>query len=485
MANTSSHSSSSRLDSADVTIPSGFKVGAVGVFATPWRDHSEGRFGPKDWSASVSGGVVHLRANTSSGGHIDTLQPGQAVTVFLWVVTPCLAANSSSWPTVAGSTPGGHDFSSTSTPSLRELGNCSFAFHVSSPQTAGTPISTTVQTLDGFGRPTSAYDGSATVTGNLSTSPGGNAPVYDTVNFVHGSSTGPLATPFTAERFRQLNVSSGAISGQSNFFDVVGGTPELDFVQQPTDTTVGTAIAPAITVDATDGFGNPTPLTAPVTLAIGTDGAGTGTTLGGTATETPVGNTATFSDITLGQDGSGFTLTASAAGFSAATSDPFDVTGPTINCPSGDSCGSNVSGDTTVIAPPGWSISFGPESEAINCGDFDGQHPVFGSVATFAPPADSDSDGTVDITFDYSGSLFTDPNGGRITPDGFCYSKTGDGYGVLQTCDPSNEVDFVGPPCVVDQGFVVPTNAAVGPFPIGDYVVTIEILADDPHGGLN
>ncbi len=470
-----------------MTIPSGFRVGAVSVFATPWRDHSEGRFGPKDWSASVSGGVIHLRANTSSGSHIDTLQPGQAVTVFLWIVTPCLAANSSSWPTVAGSTPGGNDFSSSSTPALRELGNCSFAFHVRSPQNAGTPISTTVQTLDGFGRPTSAYDGSATVTGNLSTSPGGNAPVYDTVNIVHGSSTGPLATPFTAERFRQLNVSSGAISGWSNFFDVVGGTPELDFVQQPTDTTVGTAIAPAITVDATDGFGNPTPLTAPVTLAIGTDGAGSGTTLGGTLTETPVGNTATFSDIGLDQDGSGFTLTASAVGFSAATSDPFDVTG-TSTCPTGFVCTSNSSGDTTVIAPPGsiTGLTFGPEAEGIDCGG--NEVTSFGSLADFTVADGFTDDNPLTIVFEYDRSLFANFDGTAR----FCVSKDGgDTYTNPPPCTVTNS-DTGGqitnpPPCVVSQGFI--GDNCVGNLevaqcpPDGPYAFVVELTSNDPRMG--
>jgi alpha-tubulin suppressor-like RCC1 family protein len=105
---------------------------------------------------------------------------------------------------------------------------------------------------------------------------------------------------------------------------------QLAFTAQPSTTTVGGAIAPAIQVTARDGTGNPvTSFVAAVTVAFGANpGAAT---LGGTRTRTAVGGVATFGDLTVSAAATGYTLVASAAGLTTATSAAFDVTAPVLS----------------------------------------------------------------------------------------------------------------------------------------------------------
>jgi polygalacturonase len=74
----------------------------------------------------------------------------------------------------------------------------------------------------------------------------------------------------------------------------------LSFVQQPSSANAGNSITPAITVEATDMYGTPTP-NVPVTLAVF---SGPSSTLGGSLTiNTTSSGTATFSNISLGTAG--------------------------------------------------------------------------------------------------------------------------------------------------------------------------------------
>jgi len=489
LSNTSVHSSSSRLGSADVTIPNGFQVTAFSVFETPFRDRSEGIFGPKDWRVSVSGGALHLRAASWGGGHIDTLQPGQSVTVLLWVESPCNAPDPTTWTTVAGTNSGGSDFSSSSgTPSLRSIGTCGFDLAVRNPQHVGVPIKTTVVAVDGIGLPMPSFNGTAAVGGNLDPSPGGSAPSYNgSLSFSHGvAAFQTLATAYDVETGRQLTVTSGAISGSSNHFNVVGGAApgQLDFVQQPTDADVSTAIAPAITVDATDQYGNPEPLSSPVTLAIGNDASsGDDANLGGTLTQTPASNLASFGDITIDQPGDGYTLTASAVGFASATSAAFDVTD---SCPSGETCQSDGQG-TSVVGPEGSEITFGPVAQTFNC---DGEDLTsIGSIADIIPPEDTDQS-TLTYVIEYSTDVLPkNSDGFPEAPSELCLSKDGgETYFSLEQCgtpiDDDNG-DVVGPPCIEDQGFTRNGNGnnETNLGPITGYFFEFEIPADDPHAG--
>src|SRR5439155_22942129 len=88
---------------------------------------------------------------------------------------------------------------------------------------------------------------------------------------------------------------------------------QLVFNVQPSTTTAGAAITPAVQITAQDGNGNTaTGFTGNITVAIGTN-PGTGT-LSGTKTVAAVAGVATFSGLSIDKAGTGYTLTATGAG---------------------------------------------------------------------------------------------------------------------------------------------------------------------------
>jgi hypothetical protein len=121
-----------------------------------------------------------------------------------------------------------------------------------------------------------------------------------------------------------LRATSGSLqSATSTAFDVSPSTPvRLAFSRQPVETTAGVAMAP-VEVAVQDEFGNTTPSTASITVALGTNPGGG--TLGGTLTLDTVEGVASFTTLTLDKSGSGYTLVATTAALESATSAPFAI----------------------------------------------------------------------------------------------------------------------------------------------------------------
>jgi hypothetical protein len=111
-------------------------------------------------------------------------------------------------------------------------------------------------------------------------------------------------------------------SASSNFTVAPAAAAALAFVQQPTDTTTGNAIAPAVTVSVKDQFGNL--VTTPglmVTLTLSTGVFSNSTP---TASATASGGNATFSGLRINNAGS-YTLSADTGAAPAVTSALFTV----------------------------------------------------------------------------------------------------------------------------------------------------------------
>jgi hypothetical protein len=146
----------------------------------------------------------------------------------------------------------------------------------------------------------------------------------------------------------------------SGSFTITGGTATastLAFAQQPTGTTTGSTITPAVTVDVTDTSGNIiTTDDSNVTLTLSSDLG----TLSGTTTEAAVDGVATFSNLSIATGGT-YTLTATDGSLSSATSSSFTITVPghTLTATSislNASSPSITSGDSetlTAIVTPG------------------------------------------------------------------------------------------------------------------------------------
>ncbi len=116
-----------------------------------------------------------------------------------------------------------------------------------------------------------------------------------------------------------LEASSGnAVTGLTNSITVVAGTTaaQLYVVSQP-PTSVQAGATFSLVVGAEDQYGNPTPLTGSVAVAIAANPGGS--TLGGTTPVTASGGVATFSDLTLNKVGNGYTLQATAGALSVTS----------------------------------------------------------------------------------------------------------------------------------------------------------------------
>jgi hypothetical protein len=101
----------------------------------------------------------------------------------------------------------------------------------------------------------------------------------------------------------------------------------LVFTVQPSNTTVGSTISPAVQVAAKDDAGNTVAtFGTPITIAL--DANPGGGTLSGTKTVTPVNGVATFSNLSIDKVGNGYTLKATTNGLTPATSAAFNITSP-------------------------------------------------------------------------------------------------------------------------------------------------------------
>src|SRR5947207_288347 len=121
--------------------------------------------------------------------------------------------------------------------------------------------------------------------------------------------------------------ATGPATGTSAAFNITAGTAtQLVFSVQPSTTSAGAAITPAVQLTALDASNNTaTGFTGNVTLAIGTNPSGG--TLAGTATVAASAGVATFANLSIDKVGTGYTLTATGAG--SATSTALNLTAGT------------------------------------------------------------------------------------------------------------------------------------------------------------
>jgi hypothetical protein len=122
-----------------------------------------------------------------------------------------------------------------------------------------------------------------------------------------------------------FTATSGVLTvDTSNSFTISpAAKAQLGFRVEPNDTDYGVNIAPSIEVEIQDAFGNRTPDTDTITLAINNNPGGS--TLSGTTSVSAATGVATFSDISLDQVADGYTLSATAAGLTLGVSSAFNI----------------------------------------------------------------------------------------------------------------------------------------------------------------
>jgi len=195
-------------------------------------------------------------------------------------------------------------------------------------QTAGTAFNIKITAQDASDNTVTSFDGNGNKV-NL-TSTGTLVFTNPSAAFTNGVLTASVTITNTGTNFTITATGTGGnsgITGTSNSFQVnPGAASKLAFSQQPTTTTAGQTITPAVTVQIQDANGNLTNSSASVALAIGTNpSAGT---LSGTTPVTAVNGVATFNDLSINKGGTGYTLQASSAGVTSTTSSAFTINNP-------------------------------------------------------------------------------------------------------------------------------------------------------------
>ncbi len=237
-------------------------------------------------------------------------------------------------PTITASRAG----SSSATQTVSVTPAAAAGFLISSTAVSGIASSTasigpvTVQLTDAFGNMGVAPVGgtvatlASSSTGTKFFSASLNGPSTTTVTIPAGASSAPVYYSDTLAGTPTITISKAAFVSATQVATVTAAAPnKLVFGQQPTSTTRGVTLSPAITARILDQFNNLTPSTLPVTIAIAANPAAG--TLNGTKTVTAAAGVATFTtlNITAGSAGIGYTLQVSGPGLTAATSSAFTV----------------------------------------------------------------------------------------------------------------------------------------------------------------
>ncbi|QOJ15705.1 MAG: hypothetical protein HRU75_14100 [Planctomycetia bacterium] len=191
-------------------------------------------------------------------------------------------------------------------------------------QTIAPPITVRIVDADGATIPTATL----AVTLTLTTNPGG-ATLAGTVtrSAVNGIATfNDISLNRVGTGYR-LTAASGALTPDTSAaFNITPAPASVAvFTQQPSNVTAGESIAPPITVELRDAFGNrDTNSSAAVTLAIQNNPGGA--TLSGTLTRNAAAGIATFNDLSLNVPADGYTLRAVAGPIGPVASAAFNVT---------------------------------------------------------------------------------------------------------------------------------------------------------------
>ncbi len=245
------------------------------------------------------------------------------------------------------------------------------------PDIAGTPFSVTVTALSATNTIVTNYTGTVQFS---STDPLAALPANYTfttgtgTNFDNGVHTFTVTLKTVgSDSITVANQSASSINGSASVTVIAAAASELEFVQQPTNATLGASspasISPAVTVEVLDAYGNPE-TTGSVTLAFGSNPPPGSATLGGTLTE-PVSasGVATFGNLTVNAAGT-YTLMAT-SGTLTATSASFTISAASSGGGGGGgSTGGGSSGSGNLIegfeTPDSWYFTGYNESAYLS-----------------------------------------------------------------------------------------------------------------------
>ena len=316
----------------------------------------------------VSGATVVLSA-TGSG---NTLTQPMGATSPTGVATGALSSTTTGTRTVSA-TIGGIPITQTATvtvvPGEVSVTRSSLmASPTSLTASNGTSAATiTIIARDDQGNPIPgvAVTLAATGTGNVLTQPSG-------LTDASGMAAGLLSS--THAQPKVISAVVGGTGLEQTDTVVVSPAPAsaMVFLVQPSGTTIGIPMTPAVQVEIRDQFGNrQTTSTAPVTMGFGTNAGGA--TLSGGGPITAVAGVATFASLTIDKAGTGYTLNAISSGLPGVLSASFNVSAGV------------VSGSTSSVAVSPAVLTAGGSTSAVTVSARDaGGNPVVGATVTLS-----------------------------------------------------------------------------------------------------
>jgi len=213
-------------------------------------------------------------------------------------------------------------------PTLGDATRLSFVTQPTST-TAGTPMRVQVSAVDSSGAVVSVFNGRVTLA--LATNPGGDALRGTvTVTAVQGTATFTDVRIDRADSGYTISAATSGLTGvTSGSFVVSAGAPAATtYMTQPTSTTSGSTITPAVQVQIVDAFGNPVAqYGGTVTITLAHDGSVLkDASLQGTTTVSATRGVASFPGLHIDQTGLGYTLGVGIpTGVAPTVSQPFDV----------------------------------------------------------------------------------------------------------------------------------------------------------------
>jgi Chitobiase/beta-hexosaminidase C-terminal domain len=153
---------------------------------------------------------------------------------------------------------------------------------------------------------------------------------------IHYTTDGSSPTAASPEYAEPISVSASAtlralaVYGESSSsvtsasYSISFPATNLAFVTQPSDSTAGASVAPAVSVALVDSNGNQV-ATASGTVTLTLQQNGAAAALGGTTSSAANAGTATFANLVVSTPGSGYTLVANSPGFPSAQSSVFTI----------------------------------------------------------------------------------------------------------------------------------------------------------------
>jgi ELWxxDGT repeat protein len=271
-------------------------------------------------------------------------------------------------------------------------------------------------------------------------------------------------------------------SATSSAFAIIPGTgSQLAFAQQPTDTTAGATIAPAVTVLVEDSFGNvDTNDNSDVTVALEHNPAGG--TLSGTLTVMAQSGVATFTDLSLDKVGTGYILSAADSSLTPALSQGFNITAGTASQlafgvqPGTTSAGHTIAPAVTVLVEDSLGNLETSDSSSV-------------SLSLGANPGGSTLSGTTTVSASSGVATFSTLSLDKIgtgytlaAGDGSLSGTKSGPFAIVAGAATQLSVDAMPSSVVAGSGFLITVRAedALGNFAAG-YNGTVHFTSTDPN----